>query len=203
MTNAVTNKQQVLELAQSRGIVSRSDLRDAELPVEYLARLEKEDALTALAPGIYMANEYSPGEFLDLAVIAKKVSHAVFFGISALQFHDLTTQIAHNVQIAIERGKWTPKSDWPPIEVFHLSDDAFSAGVETHTIENHIEIKVYSVAKTVADLFKFRNTFGLDVAIEALQEGWRYKKFTMGDVYEYAKICRVHRVMRPYLEMLQ
>lgn len=203
MTKATTQKQCVLELAKERGLLSRADLREADLPEEYLSRLQSEGELTALAPGIYMAPEHDASESLDLAVVAKKVPHAVVFGISALQFHDLTTQIAHSVQIAIERGKWEPKLDWPPIEVFHISGDAFSAGVETHTVEKNVEVQVYSVAKTIADIFKFRNTFGLDVAIEALKEGWRENRFTMDEIYEYAKLCRVQRVMRPYLEMLQ
>ncbi len=202
MTEPTTQKQRVLALAKERGLLSRTDLREADLPEEYLSRLESEGELTALAPGVYMASEHDAGESLDLAVVAKRVPHAVVFGISALQFHDLTTQIAHSVQISIERGKWEPKLDWPPIEVFHISGDAFSAGVETHTVEKNVEVQVYSVAKTVADIFKFRNTFGLDVAIEALKEGWRENRFTMGEIYEYAKICRVQRVMRPYLEML-
>ncbi len=203
MSIEATQKQQVLELAQAHGLLSRSDLREAELPEEYLSRLADDGELVALAPGVYMAQEYEPSEFLELAVLAKKVPHAVIFGISALQFHNLTTQVTHAVQIAIERGKWAPKLDWPATEVFHISGEAFSAGVETHTVEKDVEVKVYSVAKTVADLFKFRNTFGLDVAIEALKEGWREKRFTMDEIYEYAKTCRVQRVMRPYLEMLQ
>lgn len=203
MSKPTTQKQRVLELAKDRGIIRRADLREADLPEEYLSRLESEGELTALAPGIYMAPDHDVSESLDLAVVTKKVPHAVVFGISALQFHDLTTQIAHSVQIAIERGKWEPKLDWPPIEVFHISGDAFSAGVENHIVEKDVKLQVYSVPKTIADLFKFRNTFGLDVAIEALKEGWREKRFTMDEIYEHAKICRVQRVMRPYLEMLQ
>ena len=202
MTNGMNQKQRVLELVKERGLLSRADLREADLPEEYLSRLAREGELTSLAPGIYMAPEYEASESLDLAVVAKKIPHAVVFGISALQFHDLTTQVAHSVQIAIERGKWEPKLDWPPIEVFHISSDAFTTGIETHIVEDVVEIQIYSVAKTIADLFKFRNTFGLDVAIEALKEGWRERRFTMDELYEYAKLCRVHRVMRPYLEML-
>lgn len=202
MTEHATKKQRVLELARERGLLSRADLREAGLPEEYLSRLESEAKLMALAPGIYMAPEHDASESLELAVVAQKVPHAVVFGISALQFHGLTTQIAHSVQIAIERGKWAPKLDWPPIEVFHISGDAFCAGVETHIVEKNVHLQVYSVAKTVVDAFKFRNTFGLDVAIEALKEGWREERFTMDEVYEYAKTCRVQRVMRPYLEML-
>lgn len=103
----------------------------------------------------------------------------------------------------INRGNWTPQLKWPAIEVFLISPKAFSLGIERHTIENSTEIQVYSVTRTVADLFKFRNHFGLDVAIEALREGWRDQRFTMKELYEFAKICRVQSVMRPYMEMLE
>lgn len=203
MTEHVTQKQRVVQLASKLGIISRADVREADLPEESLSRLEEEDKLTALAPGVYMAHDHDASEFLELAVVAEKAPNAVLFGISALQFHALTTQVAHTVQIAIERGRWTPQLEWPTLETFHISGEAFSAGVEHHTIEKSVELKVYSVAKTVADLFKFRNTLGLDVAIEALREGWREQRFTMDELYAQAKICRVQTVMRPYLEMLQ
>jgi len=202
MTGTLTQKERVLELAKERGILSRADLREAGLPEEYLSRLEGEGELTILAPGIYMASDHEMTESFDLAVVAKKVPNAVVACISALQFHGLTTQVAHTVQVAIERGKWVAKLDWPQIEVFSISGDACCAGVETHLVEGVVQVQVYSVAKTIADLFKFRNTFGLDVAIEALKEGWRAERFTMDEVYAYAKICRVQKVMRPYLEML-
>lgn len=197
-----TQKEEIMQLAQDRGIVSRADVRDAGLPGEYLARMQNEGTLMLLAPGIYMVPDHDAGESLELAVVAKRVPHAVAFGLSALRFHDLTTQVARATQIAIERGKWEPKLEWPAIDVYHISGDAFSAGVETHTVEGSVKIQVYSVAKTIVDLFKFRNSFGLDVAIEALKEGWRDGRFTMDELHEYAEICRMARVMRPYLEML-
>lgn len=203
MTKYATKKQRVLQLADELGIVSRADLREADLPEEYLSRLHNEGKLTALAPGVYMALDHDASELLEVAVVAKKVPDAVLFGISALQFHDLTTQVAHAVQIAIERGSWTPEIDWPTVEAFHISGEAFSTGVERHIVEKSVEIQVYSEAKTVADLFKFRNSFGLDVALEALREGWRDRRFTMDEIYEHTKVCRVQTVMRPYLEMLQ
>lgn len=203
MTTATTQKESVLLLARKLGILNRQDVRDAALPEEYLSRLTAENALIALALGIYMSADHEPGAHLDLAIVCKRIPECVIFGISALQFHDITTQVAHSVQIAIKRGKWTPQLEWPAIEVFHISSKAFSLGIERHTIENNTEIQVYSVARTVADLFKFRNHFGLDVAIEALREGWRDQRFTMKELYECAKICRVQSVMRPYMEMLE
>ena len=119
--------------------------------------------------------------------------------LSALQFHNLTTQIPHRVWIAIENKNWKPEFDYPLLDVVRSSGRAFSFGVEQHEV-NRVPVKVYSPAKTVADCFKFRNKIGLDVAMEALRETWRSRKATMDELWEAAKVCRVANVMRPYLE---
>lgn len=105
--------------------------------------------------------------------------------------------------MAVERGRRKPELDWPPLNVFHTSESQFDAGIEEHEFESGPTLRVYSPARTVADCFKFRNRIGLDVAMEALREGWRYKRFTMDEVYQHAGTCRVQKVMLPYLEMLQ
>lgn len=192
----------VLKLARQKGVVSRSDLSEEGLPEEYLAKLAEAGHLSRLAPGVYMDAEAEVGEHLELVVVAKRIPRAIFFGMTALVFHDLTSQVSHAVELAIERDTRTPKLDWPTIDVFHLSGASFSTGIEEHTIEGDVPIRVYSVAKTVADLFKFRSRFGLDVAIEALKEGWGDRRFTLEELDECARACRVHNVMRPYLEML-
>ncbi len=192
----------VLEMARKQGIISRADLREEGFAEEYLAKLAAAGYLSNLAPGVYMDNDADVGEHLELAVVAKRIPRAIFFGLTALAFHDLTTQVAHSVEFAIERDTWAPKLDWPTIDVFHLSGASYSTGIEEHIIEDNVPIQVYSVAKTVADLFKFRSRFGLDVAIEALREGWREKRFTLDELGACAKACRVHNVMRPYTEML-
>lgn len=197
-----TQTSQVLDFVRQQGIVSRGDLREAGLPEEYLAKLATTGRLSALAPGVYMDIEGDPGEHLELAVVAKRVPRAIFFGITALEFHGLTTQVAHAIEFAIERGTRPPKLEWPTLDVFNLSGASFSAGIEEHTIEGNVTIRVYSVAKTVADLFKFRSRFGLDVAIEALKEGWEEKRFEIGELETCAKACRVQNVMQPYMEML-
>jgi predicted transcriptional regulator of viral defense system len=126
----------------------------------------------------------------------------VFCLLSALRFHDLTTQSPHDVWIAIGPKAWRPRVDGPKIRVFRFSGAALTEGVETHTIEG-VTVKVYGVAKTVADCFKFRNKVGLDVALEALRESWRERRASMDDLWLYAKVCRVSNVMRPYLEGLE
>lgn len=195
-------RDRVLNLAEELGVVSRSDIREAGLPEVYLAQLATAGRLMELAPGTYMHPDYEASEHVEFVIVARRVSHAVFFGITALQFHGLTTQVSHDLQIAIERGKWTPRLEWPSIEVFHISGEAFTTGIEEHTVEQ-TTVRVYSIAKTVADLFKFRNRIGLDVAIEALREGWRDGRFTMDELHECMKVCRVQTAMRPYVEMLE
>ena len=121
--------------------------------------------------------------------------------LSALQFHVIGTQLPHAVWIAVEGRARRPQIDYPPIRVSHFSGEAFSSGVELHHLEG-VPVKVYNPAKTVADCFKYRNKYGLDVALEALREGWRDRRFTIAEVWHEAQVCRVATVMRPYLESL-
>ena len=202
MTKHHSKYAKTLELIGRKGLVSRADMRDEGLTEEYLSRMSSKGLLTLMAPGVYADPDAEFDEFIELAIVAKRIPHAVFFGPSALMFHGVTTQVAHSVHLAVERGKWTPKLDWPAIEVVHLSKPSYSTGIEEHTVTPDVRIRVYSVAKTVADLFKFRNRFGLDVALEALKEGWRARLFTRDELAESATASRVHRVMRPYMEMM-
>ena len=202
MTGDKTKHAQVRELIRQKGLVSRADLREAGLPEAYLSRMSSQGQLLALASGVYADPDAEVDERFELAVVAKRVPHAVIFGPSALMFHGVTTQLAHTVHLAIERGRWTPRLKWPSVEVVHLSGRSFTAGVEEHIVAPDVPIRVYSMAKTVADLFKLRSRFGLDVAIEALKEGWRERLFTRPELEEYARLSRVHRVMMPYMEML-
>ncbi|MCW5934737.1 MAG: type IV toxin-antitoxin system AbiEi family antitoxin domain-containing protein [Fimbriimonadia bacterium] len=144
-------------------------------------------------PDADVANEHS------FAIVARKVPQGVLCLLSALQFHNLTTQHPFEVWIALERTARAPKDIGIPIRFSHFSRESFSTGVETHLIDG-VPVRVYSVAKTIADCFKYRNKVGLDVALEAFKEGWHQKRFTMNELSKYAQICRVNRVMLPYLE---
>jgi predicted transcriptional regulator of viral defense system len=121
--------------------------------------------------------------------------------LSALAFHGIGSQLPHEVWLAIERGARSPAARWLPIKVVRFSGAAFTEGTETHRIEGE-SVRVYSVAKTLADLFKHRNKVGLEVALEALREAWRERKFTMEALDRSARVCRVERVMRPYVEAI-
>jgi predicted transcriptional regulator of viral defense system len=135
----------------------------------------------------------------DLITVAKKVPQAVFCLITALAFHGLTTQIPHEVQIALPRTARHPRLDYPPIKAFRFSTNSYAAGVGTHQVDG-VSIRVYSAEKTLADAFKYRNKLGLDVALDALRNYRDRRKPQFQKVLEFARICRVERVICPYLE---
>ncbi len=134
-----------------------------------------------------------------LAEVALRVPSGVICLLSALQFHGLTTQLPHQVWVAVPLRANTPRLDYPPIRAVHLSGNAFAAGVEEQLIGSST-VRIYCPAKTVVDCFKFRNKIGIDVAIEALRDCWNKRSATLDELWRYAKICRVANVMRPYLE---
>ena len=202
MTIDDSHSKRVLELAADKGIVHRRDIAREGLPRDSLARLERSGHLERLAPGVYAHVGADLGEHVELAVVAKRAPRAVFFGITALSVHELTTQIPRSVEIAVERDTWAPRLEWPRVDVFTLSGASFSTGIEEVEIAGGVAARIYTVAKTVADLFKFRRRFGLDVALEALREGWREGRFGIEELDACAKACRVDRVMRPYLEAI-
>jgi len=157
--------------------------------------------LERLNRGLYRLADLPPLGNPDLVSVSLKVPHGVICLISALHYHDITTQIPHEIYLALERGTEPPRLDHPPIRIFWFTGRAFAEGVEMHKIDG-IPIHIYSPEKTVVDCFKYRNKIGLDVAIEALRECWRNRRCTMDQLWYYAKICRVTNVMRPYLEAL-
>jgi predicted transcriptional regulator of viral defense system len=193
--------QRIIELARKAGIIRPRDVEAMGIPREYLLRLYRRGILTRVGRGLYGLPEALTSESITLAEVGKRVPQGVVCLISALQFHNLTTQISPRVWIAIESRKWKPEFDYPPLELVRMSGPAFCFGVEENEV-NRVPVKVYSPAKTVADCFKFRNKIGLDVAIEALRESWRYRRATMDEIWEASEVCRVANVIRPYLEAI-
>lgn len=154
-----------------------------------------------ISRGVFRLSEMAPLENPDFVTVAVRIPKGVICLISALAFHDLTTQIPHEVSVAIERGSETPRIDHPPIRVYRFSSKAFHTGIEVHRIDA-VEVRIYSPEKTVADCFKYRNKLGLDLAVEALRN-WRARRGTNPDtLLEMAKVCRVQSVLRPYLQAL-
>ncbi len=156
-------------------------------------------ALDQTGRGLFRLAGMPPLSEPDLITVAKKVQQAVFCLITALAFHGLTAQIPHEVQIALPRTARQPRLDYPPIKAFRFSTNSFATGVETHQIDG-VSIRVYGAEKTLADAFKYRNKIGLDIAIEALRNYRKRRKPQFQKVLEFARICRVERVIRPYLE---
>jgi predicted transcriptional regulator of viral defense system len=188
----------ILAVAKKRHIVRPRDLEPLGIAPVQLTRLCRAGKLQRISRGVYALPDQSISEHHSLAVVAKQIPHAVICLLSALRFHDLTTQAPYEVWIAIDRKARKPKLA-SLTRVFRFSGKALEEGVERHQIEG-VEVAVYSAAKTVADCFKYRNKIGIDVAIEALRDAYRSRKTTMDEIYRFAKICRVVNVMRPYME---
>ena len=168
---------------------------------QLLTRLVAEGALERVGRGRYRPPEADITEHHGLALTALAVPRGVVCLLSALVFHGIGTQSPSEVWVAVDRRARAPRADWPPLRVVRFSGRALTAGVEEHRIEGQV-VHVYSLPKTIADCFKYRNKLGLDVALEALKDAWNRRRIRMADLDEYARVCRVERVMRPYLEAL-
>jgi predicted transcriptional regulator of viral defense system len=194
-------KKAVLQLARSTGVLRPRDVEAAGIPREYLLRLLREGLLVRTGRGLYSLPDMIASESATLADVAKRVPNGVVCLISALTFHQLTTQVSDRVWVAIERRTWEPRLVYPTLELVRMGSRSFTYGVEQHEIDR-TTVRIYSPAKTVADCFKFRNRIGLDVALESLRATWRERRATMDEMWEAAAVCRVANVMRPYLESI-
>lgn len=195
----MSRQQQILDLAREKGMIRAEDVEAVGISRNYLYRMHMEGLLVKRAVGLYVLPEAPVTENSSLAEVAKRLPHAVVCLISALSYHEITTQIPHEIWLTIPRGSWRPDLEYPPLNLSYVSGPAYSFGIQEHVL-NGVAVKIYSPAKTVADCFKFRNKVGLDVAIEALREAWRSRKVTMDELVEAAEIDRVSKIMRPYLE---
>lgn len=196
-----SKKQQILGLLKKTGVLRPRDLEAIGISGEYLNKLYWEGVLDRPSRGLYTLADSEPTENRTIAEAGKRVSQGVVCLLSALRFHDLTTQAPFEVWIAIDEKARLPRIDYPPIRIFRFSGDALTFGVGEHKLEG-VKIRVYSPAKTVADCFKYRNKIGIDVAIEALRDCLQQRKATMDELWSAAKVCRMSNVMRPYLESM-
>ena len=201
MTVQATHSDKVLELVKKAGILRPRDLDPYGIPRIYLSRLHAAGKLQRIGRGLYVLSGSEVSEHRSLVEACKRVPNGVVCLLSALRFHELTTQSPFEVWIAIGEKAWRPRVEYPPLRIVRFSSAALNAGAEAHQIDG-VSVFVYTLAKTVVDCFKYRNKIGLDVAIEALRECWRSQRCTMDELWQYAKICRVQNVMRPYLESL-
>ena len=198
---ANTHTQYVLELARQKGLLRASDLDAIDAPRVVLTRLTAAGLLDRVGRGLYRLPNHPASEHEGLVVVAAKAPQAVFCLLTALQFHGLTTQLPHQIWIAMPRGSHSPRIDWPTIRMVQMTGDVHAAGIEEHRRDG-ATLRVYSAVKTVVDCFKHRNKIGLDVAMEALKDAWRTRKASVDDLWRYAQVCRVANVMRPYMEVV-
>jgi predicted transcriptional regulator of viral defense system len=166
-----------------------------------LSRLVKQGKLLQVGHGLYALPETQFDENQSLLEVQHLVPKGVFCLLTALRFHDLTTQNPFEVWLAVDRNAAIPRIHSIQNRIFRMSDEMFSAGIEEHQVEGGT-IRVHSPAKTVADCFKYRNKIGLDVAMEALRDAWRKRVITMDEVWHFAETDRVSKVMLPYVQML-
>ncbi len=184
------------------GVLRTTQALEAGAHPRDLYALRDAGLLERVSRGVYRLAELPPLSEPDLVTVAARVPKAVIALVSALHFHGLTTEIPHEVSIALPRGTVRPRLDWPPLRVYRLSGMMFTSGIEAHERDG-VSVRVYGPAKTVADCFKFRNQLGVDVALEALRTGLSERRFTPADILRVAKIGRVDRIVRPYLEAMQ
>jgi predicted transcriptional regulator of viral defense system len=193
--------QKILRYVGKHGIVRPRDIEAIGLPREYLVRLHRQGKLNRPGRGIYTIPDANVTEHHSYAEVAKRVPEATVCLLSALAFHEITTQSPASVWIALPKGARKPTLDSPSLRIVRLSGLSLTTGIENYQVDG-VPVRVYSAAKTVADCFKFRHKIGLDVAIEALKDSLRQKKANVNEIYRSAQVCRVSNVIRPYMEAL-
>ncbi len=196
-----TQSDRLIQYVRKTGVIRPRDLHAVGVPRAVLKRLTDRGELIRQARGIYTLPEYQPTRHIDLATVSARAPKAVVCLISALEFHEITTQVPHAVWIMISKAGHRPKIDQPPIRVVRASGPSLTSGIDTRRIEG-VAVRITNPAKTVADCFKYRDHVGQDVAIEALRDCLRQRKATPGELYEMARINRVARIVRPYIEAL-
>jgi predicted transcriptional regulator of viral defense system len=195
-----TAKKKLLALFGKQSVVRSRDLEQYGIPRVEISRLCRQGMVHRIGRGLYRLANAEVTEHQTLAEVAKAVPNAVVCLLSALRFHGLTTQVPFEVWVAIDIKAHRPKTDLP-LKVVRFSGPALNEGIEVDQVEG-VAIRIYSLPKTIADCFKYRNKIGLDVALEALRECRKSGRCSIDYLWRYAKVCRVSNIMRPYLEAL-
>ena len=190
---------QILKLIRNSGIVSTAEARSNGIHHEYLRQMCARGELVRVGRGLYSLPDADVTIHYGLVLAAKAVPRGVICLLSALRFHEIGTQAPHEVWIALDRRAARPRVAHPKMRIARFSGKALTEGVDEYPVEG-VQIKIYNIAKTVADCFKYRNKIGFDVALEALRDVVHGRKCSIDELWEYAKICRVTKIMRPYME---
>ena len=183
------------------GILRMSEALNSGIHRRMLYSMLEAGVIDRLSRGLYRLTDLPPLGNPDLVSVARKVPSGVICLISALAYHEITTQIPHEVYLALGRGAEPPRIDHPPIRIFWFSGDAFTEGIEKYDVDS-VPVRIYSPEKTIADCFKYRNKIGLDTTIEALKLYRERERFKVDELMFFARVCRIEKIMRPYLEAL-
>lgn len=194
-------EKQIRLLLKKQGTVRSQDFSEHDVPRVILSRMVKRGEIERIERGLYRSPNTQMSEKETLVSVALKVPRAVFCLLTALQFYELTTQLPRQVWIAMPHGSKKPAMDYPPLQMIQLTGKTYSEGINT-VICDQVPIRIYSPAKTVVDCFKFRNKIGLDVALEALKDALYQKKITSDELFYFAKIERVVKIIMPYMEAM-
>lgn len=197
----MTNKNPEAIFRQYGGQLRMSEAIKHGITRYMLYSLKDKGIIEQISRGVYRLTSLPPLSNQDLVTVSLRIPNAVICLISALSYHGLTTQIPHSVSIAIPRETHTPTLVYPPIQVHRFSGKAYLAGIEEHLIDE-TNIKIYSAEKTIADCFKYRNKIGMDIVLEAIKFYRARKQFNMNEILKFARICRVDKVIAPYLEVM-
>ena len=200
-TRAAPSRSATLRAIRCLGVARPRDLARYGIHRAQLARLVESGVVERLARGVYVLKGHELSADIAAAIVATRVPTAVICLLTALRLHNLTMQQPHEVWIALPVKARRPQLDYPCLRVARFSGAALADGIERRRIEG-VEVRLYSAAKTVADCFKYRNKIGIDVAVEALRDYTRRHRGGANELAHFARICRVTRVMQPYLDSL-
>jgi predicted transcriptional regulator of viral defense system len=167
-----------------------------------LYRMRDEGLVEQISRGVYRLATLPALAHQDLVTVALRVPRAVVCLVSALAYHDATSEVPHEVQVALPRGTKTPQLDYPPVRVFRFSGSALSEGIDVAQLDD-VDVRIYDLPKTVVDCFRLRNKVGVDVAVEALNLALQRKGVQPSDLLRYARLSRVESVMLPYIEAIR
>lgn len=189
-------------LLERAGIARTGELLRAGVQPRTIYWMRDQGMLEQVSRGLYRLSDLPPLTSPDLATVAARIPKGVICLISALAFHEATDEIPHRVDVALPAGSEEPRLDYPPIRTYRFSGRSYEEGIEEHVIDG-VTIRVYSLAKTIADCFKFRNRIGIDVVVPALRAAFRARKVRADDLVHFSRVDRVDNVIRPYIEAMQ
>jgi predicted transcriptional regulator of viral defense system len=196
----MTIRDRIIEIAEKQSVFRANDIPETKNVRPTILRMVSKGDLIRVGRGLYSLPDVDYGENHTLAEATKRYPGSIICLISALFFHKIGTQLPYETWV-MRNDKRVPAENEFPIRFVYCTDESFNFGIEEYQIEG-TNVRIYSAAKTIADCFKYRNKIGLDVALEALREGWKDKKFTMDELWSAAKICRVQNVMQSYMEIV-